>query len=158
MKKIIIIILFFVFYPSFGQTENLSKIVLNDILKNTYSYSKPLITNKLDSTSVEYHLKRLIENKKGYFVSNKNSIDKIKLTKTEQKSIITDIRKQYSSEWKKEDFENFEIINDQESLEYLKQNNKNTLVTISKPIFLRNDEIAFVFFANYCCLEYGRTE
>jgi hypothetical protein len=162
MRKPIVIFMFFFLWKSFGQTEKLSNEVLNDILKNTYEYSKPKIINKLDSASVEYHLKALIENKKRLFTEkitdSKDSIKAIFLTKDEKKYLINSIRKQYGEEWKQDDFKNYEIITNEESIKYLNADSKNTLVNISNPIFLRNNEIAFVYFANYCCKENGHTD
>jgi DNA-binding GntR family transcriptional regulator len=161
MRKFTIILFLFSFVNSFAQTEKLTTEIFQDILKNTYKYSTPKIVNKLDSLSVEFHLRKLTEKKDRLFFTeideSKDSIHGIKLTQIEKEHLIKSIRKQYKHEWKKTDFKEYEIITSDESINYLKANEKNTLVEISNPIYLRNNEIAFVFFSNFCCGKYGHT-
>ena len=162
MKKIITILSLFQLLNSFGQSDNLKKEIFKDLLNNTYNYSTPKIVNKLDSVAVEYHLKRLIgKHNRTFFTEmdkSNDSVHGIKLTEIEKEFLICSIRKQYKSEWTKKDFAEYKIIKSNESIKYLKSNDKNTLVEISDPIFLRDNEIAFIYFSNLCCSKYGRAD
>ena len=152
----------FLLFQGFNSFGQLKSEIFKDLLKNTYQYSKPRIVNKVDSVTVEYHLKRLIEKQNRTFFAeideSKDSINGIQLTPTEKEFLIKSIRKQYKNEWKKEDFDEYQIITFDESVNYLKSSEKNTLVEISNPIFIRDNKIAFIYFANLCCGKYGRAD
>lgn len=153
----IFVLLFFLFQlsNSFSQSKNLSNEVLIDILATSYNYSKPKIVKTLDSASVEFHLRILIhKNSRFYAVKiepNKDSIRSLVLSKAEIGLIIKSIRQQYREDWEAGDFEGFDLLDSEESGNYLQADYKNTIVEISKPIFLRNNAIAVVYFANFCC-------
>lgn len=155
MRIFILLICIFQLSYSFCQSKNLSNEVLLNILGTSYNYSKPKILKTLDSTGVEFHLKMLINKKSRLYdvkiEPNKNSIRSSVLSKIERGLIIKSIRKQYQEEWKAEDFEGFDLIDSDESGNYLQADYKNTIAEISRPIFLRNNAIAVVYFANFCC-------
>ncbi|GEP52778.1 hypothetical protein FNO01nite_34500 [Flavobacterium noncentrifugens] len=140
MRKFFPILFIFFLNKSFGQNEQIRKEITADILQNAYNYSKPKVVNQLDKSRIEEHLQSLIESKNGFFAQRiNNSSDSLKsivITKDERKYLIKSIRNQYDLKWRKEDFENYEILDKDDSESYLKSKKKNTTVEISNPIFL----------------------
>jgi hypothetical protein len=148
--KTIIIFLFSI--SVFGQVDNETKIFLSDILKyETYKYGEISIAKKLDPKMLEIGLTTLKEKRKYTRILKDSITEVIKLTRKERRKIIQSIREQYETEWEKEDFPENKLINYDELLSYLKKDRNNTIVMISKPVFIRNNEIAIAYFMNLCC-------
>ena len=153
MRKIIFILFFFTTVNSTSQTQNRSSEVLEDIidrLSNTKGEIK--IYSRIDSIQVEAHLKAFIENEqKIYFLKTKYSKDSIILTTNEKRYLLEEIRKQYRREWQQKDFTNNTIISGKSGKAFTNESRRNAIVSISNPIFIRNDEIAFLYYSYSCC-------
>jgi hypothetical protein len=82
------------------------------------------------------------------FLHGKN--DSIKITENEKQYILRNYLKYYSKKWLESDFPNYKLVNYEESVDYMKQNRKNSVLAISHPIFFRNETVALVSYANVC--------
>lgn len=96
---------------------------------------------------IEYHLAKIIHTKDRVFVNTDESKKaSIKLTEKERDSIISALRKELKHVWKSGDFQY--PLAGTNSQGYL-NNKRNTRLLFTRPIFLRNSEIAVVLFGNY---------
>lgn len=132
------------------KTESISKDFIQDILEyETMKKGELSIVSGIDPSFVESHLKSLTKNKT--FISMKDSKEFIKLSEKERKLLIDSLRQQYKTGINKDDFPLLPFIENYNMLSYLKKDINNTVAMMSNPIFIRNGEIAFGFFANFCC-------
>ncbi|MBF4472009.1 hypothetical protein [Flavobacterium sp. HJJ] len=152
MRLLIMLLFTLPFNAQILNYEMIKREILSDVLRiETIKDGKVFIVSKIDSSKVEYLLKPLLEKP---YVSNFNSNgESFMLTNSDIKYLAQKMREQYDAEWKEEDFNNREIIKQSEILQYLKRDNKNQVVIISNPIFIKNDDTVFLYFANLCCGE-----
>jgi hypothetical protein len=153
MKILSTIILLIAFLNSLAQFDTESKKFLKEILENETmkKHGTLSIVSSLDSSIVEFHLRKLIESSDNIFPLSRLKLnDSIAITETEKSHLINSLRDQYKIEWKKENFNQYQVIKTDSMLSHLKKGN-TTIAIISKPIFIRNGEIGFAFFANFCC-------
>ncbi len=148
MKKLLITtFLLFIIVNVNGQysANELLRFVIET--KSLKEYNNVIVA-KLDTSIVEFTLRNLKSNKR-VFKSIDTSQTKITLTAKEKKFIINSFKKQYLEDWTNEDFANVGVIEQEKIKEYVRENNKNGYIYISSPIFIRNESVAIVFFANF---------
>ena len=96
---------------------------------------------------IDYHITKIVHTKDRVFQNEDESKKAIiKLTEKERDSIISALRKELQHSWKSEDFKY--PLAGTNAQGYL-VNKNNTRLLFTRPIFLRNNELAVVLFGNY---------
>ncbi|MES2544585.1 MAG: hypothetical protein V4548_06860 [Bacteroidota bacterium] len=146
MKKLILILFFLVFYNSFSQTDKLSKEVIKDIIEHRpFRKGEIKIASTITCTHLNNFIYKLGESK-GIVLDEKAKFNKdsIHLRLKEREYLATALREQADTLiWKEKDMMSYGIISDpKEILPFLRQ---NSVIEISNPLFIRNNELALVF-------------
>lgn len=154
------LMLFFLCFLSHAQVRNYSMIkreILSDIIRQeAFNNGKNFIVSKIDSLNVEHLLKLILE--KPYITNFHNPDENFILTTEELQYLSKRIREQYQHQWKEEDFNNRKLIKQSDILECLDKDISNQILMVSDPIFIKNDDTAFIYFANLCCCSaYGNS-
>jgi len=162
MKQTFLTLFLMAFTQSFSQINPLSEKILNDILTTRAGqYGTIEILAKPAPQLIEKHLVKLIQTKDRIFNSTEeNKTETIQLTEKERDFILTSIRQQYKKEWKKDDFKNYPLSDNINKQGYLVREDRNrTLILLSRPILIRNNKIAVVYFGQFIHqLEFAHTD
>jgi hypothetical protein len=150
MKKLILIFFLFHFFILSAQINEYERNIINDIIKERFiSNNEMAILYKHQYVFYNEHLKELVFNKTKTFASEENKNEKIILTESERNSILKSLTKNSSYKWLKEDIPNYKILYSDNTRDFLKENgNTNSLLIISRPTFIRNGEVAVVFYSH----------
>lgn len=146
--KLLITTLFISFLVIHANGQNSNQLLGYVIHKNSLKDYHNVIVAELDSSIVKFTLRNLKSDKR-MFKSIDTSSAKISLTSKEKKFLINSLEKQFDEDWTKEDFGNIEVIKQSQVKEYIKENKQNGFIYISAPVFIRDNSIALVFFANF---------
>ena len=153
MKILLATILTFQITILVGQTNDIQKFQNDLINEQLMSYDgETKISTSIDIPWMEYHLRRLFPD------STENTLtftpvatkDTIVLTETERDSIISFFQNPDNLKLTVNPT-TFATVEISQALEHLKDDHNNQVVFISKPLFIRDDEIGIAFFANLCC-------
>lgn len=150
MKNLIIAIFLLHFFLLSAQIEETEKTIINDIIKERFiSNNEMAIFYKNLYVFYNEHLNELVFSKTKTFISEQNKNEKIILTESERNSILKSLRKNSFYKWLKEDIPNCKILYSDNTRDFLKGNsNTNSLLIISRPTFIRNGEVAVVFYSH----------
>ena len=161
MKLFFIIILFSHSIFISGQIKTESDAIVKQLIKSIETHHKPIaILESLDSSIVEYSLTPLLKSEDLIFNNQTNDSIYIELTSSERDHLINSIRKQFSNLWSNENMKSYKLIPLNKLYTYFRLHTENHLVMISKPIFIRNKEIAMMITAvirngcGYCDLSF----
>lgn len=147
MKKLTLFLFFLTFYTSFAQKDKLAKEVMTDIIEHRpFRKGEIKIRPTITCLHLDDFIYKLVENKGIVFdekaILNKDSIH---LTLKEREYLTSELRKQTDTlEWKEKDIKPYGLISDQK--EILRFIRSNSIIEISYPLFIRNKELALVFF------------
>lgn len=136
-----------------GQKEDQSQRFVLDLLEHqTMNYGQLRVISPMDSSFFTYDIHRLDTMKTLTFkVSNTICHDSITISEEEKQLIIEALKLSYS--WG-EDMalsKKYKCIEKDSLLDYLKDDDENTIALISKPVFLREGTIVVAYFINLCC-------
>ena len=109
------------------------------------------IASSIDSTWMEFNLTGLLETT-GNSLTFKSfsSKDSICLSKMERELIISFFQNADNLRLTHNPTQ-FAQIEENMALKHLKVNSENQVIFISKPLFIRDDSLGIVFYANLCC-------
>lgn len=111
--------------------------------------SETKIANNIDSSWIEYHLIELKDSSEK-FLTNINNKDTITLSIIEMELIISFFRNQENLKFSNKQ-SRYSLIDKDEVNDYLKSKKSNQVLYISKPLFIRNNEYAIIFYSTLCC-------
>lgn len=149
MKTQFTLFLFLLFHPSFAQTNDLAKEVITDIIEHRpFRKGEMKFMSTITCTHLDDFRYKLVENKGIVYdqkaIFNKDSIH---LTLKEKEYLTTAFKNQTDTlVWKEENLKPYQIISNQKEISSFLRKTNNILVEISNPLFIRNNEIALVFF------------
>ncbi|MES2545088.1 MAG: hypothetical protein V4548_09405 [Bacteroidota bacterium] len=149
MKNLFILFFLFIFSASFAQTDKLAKEVLSDIIEHRIiKEGEARVINKLLDVYLDDFIKKLKEDNGVIYDTKANfNKDSIHLSLKEREYLITAFRKQKDSIlWKKDDFSPYKIIEQKDVRAFSNRYNQHHILDISYPLFIRNNQIALVFF------------
>lgn len=152
MSKVIFFNVLFICLNSIVYSQKSeANVIINQILNDRIvKIDEVQVLSKQNAELTELHLKKLrfLDSKK--FISSTNKKDQITLTQKEGKDLIDSIRSNYNSIWDKSDIKKISILKSDDVREFMNGDNKrNALILISKPVFIKNGEVAVVYFCNF---------
>ena len=86
-----------------------------------------------------------------FYDNNLKKNDSIVFSIEERKYLISELNKSENHAWKLKDQKDLIKVEEQNMLEFLKADKKRELKIISKPIFIRDKEIACLYSTHLCC-------
>ncbi|WP_289660945.1 hypothetical protein [Flavobacterium panacagri] len=145
------VLLFLFTSLSFAQMRNyemMKKDLLNDVIRQETFNNKgeTFIAKKIDSVNVEHLLKLILE--KPYITNPDFQSENLILTGEELEYLSKAIRQQYKNEWQEKDFNNRKLLQKSDILEYLNKDLTSQVLMISKPIYIKSDNTAFIYIAS----------
>lgn len=150
MRKILQIILVFCYTFLFSQEKKnaVPYEIFDAIIKKRARIEGSVeIIEKPVAKFIEHHLTKIIHTKDRVFQNvYEGKVATIQLTEKERDSIISSLRKELKHIWKAGDFQY--PLADTNAEGYL-VHKQNTRLLFTRPIFLRNNELAVVLFGNY---------
>lgn len=153
MKNILsILFLFFGLLHANGQDTAMNLLAHVIKTKSLKDYQNVIVA-EMDTAVLGYTLKN-IKSSKNVFKSIDTSSTKIRLTSKEKKYMLRAFKEQNNIPWTNEDFANLKVIKQEAVREYAQENTQNGYIYISAPVFIRDNAVAIVFFANF----YGTVE
>lgn len=153
MKILLATILTFQITALVGQTNEIQKFQNDLVNEQLMRYNgETKISTSIDTPWMEYHLRRLFPDsaESTLTFTSVATKDTIVLTETERDSIISFFQNSDNLKLTDNPTE-FATVEIGQALEHLKDDHDNQVVFISKPLFIRNDELGIAFFANLCC-------
>ncbi|MBM6498723.1 hypothetical protein [Flavobacterium macrobrachii] len=153
----------FTFFSSYAncQNINLDYLLANQIIESrVIKISGVSLLENTNYQLIDFHLKKLRFKKSKTFISKDNLNDKITLSEKEGIDIINQIINDNNHSWKAEMIDSADIVDNYSSREAMKKKDKKqTLIIISKPVFIRDKTIAIVYFGNFIYYkEYGYSD
>jgi len=137
-----------------GQSLESEKIFwdLIDFKLNPDTYSDVGYLNKVNFGMLSHHLANFEKDSTLIYYQNKlKKTDSIILTTNEKEYLISELKKSEHYSWNLSDEKKLMLVEEKGELEFLKADKNRELKMISKPIFIRNEKIAFVFSLHLCC-------
>jgi len=106
----------------------------------------------VDFKMLSYHINNFKkETKRIYYGHKTNKLDSIIFSKKEKEYIISELSQLADFSWNLEDEKELIPVENSELISFLKKDKNRELKIISKPVFIRNGEIACVFSIHLCC-------
>lgn len=137
-------------FDFFSQNESLTQELLDDVQSNTYKFVEMRVSRSCIPLMSKRNMLLLTKDAEKQY-KHWHTQQTIDLTVSERKFLTEQTRLMVGAEWKENNFEKFKLINEDEVASYMKRNDGNNYLGVSKPIFFRNNEIALMYFVNLCC-------
>jgi hypothetical protein len=157
MKKIFYIFILFFSQSIFSQSIESEKVFwdLIDVKLFPDEYTEIGYVKKVDFNTFSYHLKEF--KKKSTLTYYDNGITKAKtitFTKKEKRLLIRELKKSKNYTWNLSNEKELIQVEQSNILNFLKADRNRELRLISKPIFIRDNEVVCLFSTHYCCGHY----
>lgn len=154
--KYIIYFLFLFQYSiaqEFIENQKLIKTLLED---DSYGDGKLRIISNINKKFIN---RKLYSLKRHNTFENQKLKYKIIISNSEKRKIIRGLKKSFTLTQLQNDFKEYEFITSEESSIFLKQNStyqhSNRIMLFSKPVYIRNNEYAIIYFLHMCCIDGG---
>jgi len=153
MKKIFYIFILFISQSLFSQSIESEKVFwdLIDVKLFPDRYTEIGYVKKADFNTFSYHLKKF---KKQSTLTYSVKAETITFSKKEKRLLIRELKKSKNHTWNLLNEKELIQVEQTDVLKFLKTDRNRELRLISKPIFIRNNEIVCLFSTHYCCGQY----
>ncbi|GGZ66594.1 hypothetical protein [Mesonia mobilis] len=150
-----IYILFLVFCQVMTSQTNESEEIFWDLISykiNPENYSDIGYLDKVDPKTLKFHLTKIKnETSLKYYDNKTEKNDSIILSLNEKEYLISELTKSKEYSWNISNKEKLIKVKQKNILKFLQNDKNRELKIISKPVFIRNGNIACVFSAHICC-------
>ncbi|MEY8847301.1 hypothetical protein AB9K26_00675 [Psychroserpens sp. XS_ASV72] len=156
MKKIFYLFILFISQSILSQSQEYEKIFwdLVDVKLYPDTYTEIGYTKKINFDTFSLHLKLFKKRKTLTYNNGITKEESITFSKKEKRLLIRELKKSKTYTWNLSNEKELIQVESSNALNFLMVDRNRELRIISKPIFIRDNEIVCLFSSHFCCGHY----